>query len=140
MLRSMMLGTIFGVLTLTFVAAGDGEGEKKGKARPKSYTGQLAKIDDKSLTVQTRGDSGEKSETFTFTADTKFRVETDKDETVKVKGEGGERTVTKAVVANAKAADFKTGQRVMVIYDEDRKALDVLGLRAIKRGKEGGRE
>ena len=140
MFRSVVLGTSFCLLTLSFVAAEQREGEKGGKARPKTFTGQLTKIDDKSLTVQTRGDSGEKNETFTITAETKFRIETDKNETVKVKGEGGDREVTKAVIANAKASDLKTGQRVTVTYDAEKRALDVLGLRAAKKRTEGERE
>lgn len=96
------------------------------------------KIEDSTLTVTRRGDKGVKTETFTLGAKTKILIETDQDETVKVKREGGDKAITRPKVAEGKTADLKTGQRVTVVYGDDRLVTQVTMHRPAKpRKKEG---
>lgn len=111
--------------------------EEKGQPRPQKLTGTLTKVEGAALTVVIRGDSGERSETFSTDASTKVLIETDQDETVKVKGEGGDRDVTRPKTAPVKLADLKIGQRVSVTHTADKKASEVMGLRPPKPRTEG---
>lgn len=112
--------------------------EEKGKPRPQTTSGELAKVDASSLTVTLRGDRGERSETFTIAADTKILIETAEDETVKVKKEGGERTITQPKVQEGKLSDLKVRQRVSVTYTADKKVTQVTGHRPPKPRKGEG--
>lgn len=114
--------------------------EGKGKPRPQKLTGTLSKVEGNSLTITTRGDGGERSETFTTDGATKIMIETDQDETVKVKGEGGDRDVTRPKTVPAKLADLKVGQRASVVHAGDKKASEVVGLRPAKERKEGDKK
>jgi hypothetical protein len=111
--------------------------EEKGKPRPQKFTGMLSKVEGASLTITTRGDGGDRSETFTTDAGTKILIETELDETVKVKGEGGDRDVTRQKTAPAKLADLKVGQCISVVHAGDKKASEVTGHRPPKVRKEG---
>ena len=111
--------------------------EEKEKEKPKSFVGSVAKVEGASLTVVSRSDKGERSETFAVGADAKVMVETDEDVEVKGGEGGGTKKVPKVV--EAKLGDLKVGQRATVLYDEAGKAVKVLGHRAPakKPSKEG---
>lgn len=109
-----------------------GIAEEKDRPRPKTLTGQVSKIDAGALTVLQRGDSGERSTTFTLSPQTKILVQTDADEKIKG-GEGGERIVAKT--REGKIADVKVEQRVTVSFIETGKADSILVLHAPKPRK-----
>jgi hypothetical protein len=127
MTRAVVGMAIALAVVLASVGAQAEEGE--GKPKPKSFGGQLSKIEGNSISVLQRGDSGERSESFTTDNDTKVLIETDQDETVP--GEGG-GTRTRPKLAEAKLSDLKVGQRVTVSYLEGGKAVKVIGHRPPK--------
>lgn len=131
-----LLGSLF-IVSVGLLPSLAQDGEGKGKPRPQKWIGQLSKVEGKKLTVTRRGDSGEASETFTTDKETKIRTETDQDEKFKIKGEGGEREITRPKTVDAKLADLKVGQRISVTFTPDKKAMEVLGMRAVKQRKEG---
>lgn len=122
------------LVVAAFVVATHSAAEEKGKPRPKTVTGSISKVDAASLAVTQRGDSGEKTSTFTLNDQTKVLVQTEEDD--KLKGEGGrERLVPKT--REGKVGDLKLQQRVTITYAEEGKADSILVLRALKARKEG---
>jgi hypothetical protein len=127
-----MLWTMTAVVSALWL--GRAHSEEKNTPRRQTCTGELTRVEGTTLTVTRRGDSGEKSDTFTLDTTTRVLIETDQDETIKTNE--GDRTRPKR--AEAKLADLKTGQRVSVTYTTDNKAVEVVGLRPLKpRKKEG---
>jgi hypothetical protein len=63
------------------------EGEGERRASQSSVTGELSAVEAGNVTIVRRGDSGEKTDTFTMNQDTKIMVETDE----KVEGNEGKQ-------------------------------------------------
>jgi hypothetical protein len=128
----LILAAFSGVL---FVTAG---AEEKERPRPQTFRGMLTKVEATSITVTSKGDSGERSEIIGLTNTTKIVLESKEDEKIKVKGEGGNREITRAKRVEGKLADLKVNQRVTVSV-LDKKAIEILVLREPQRKKEGDR-
>ncbi len=133
-----MIRTIcFTLLAMLAVALTDTIGQEREKARPKSITGIVSKVDATSLTVTQRGDGGDRSTTFAVGDKTKVTVQTNEDQAVKGEG-GGERKIPKT--REGKLADVKADSRVTVTFAEAGKADSILVLRPTPpRKKEGER-
>lgn len=129
--------------TLTLIAlllVGFGQiasAKEENKPRPKTLRGIFSKVDGGTLTVITRGDSGEKTHAINVDAKTLVERETDLDETTNT-GEGG-RPVTRAKREKVALTDLKEGVQLSVTYVENQPATSVLVLRP-KKSKEKERE
>lgn len=108
---------------------GEGGGEKP--ERPlKGFRGEVSKVDDKSITVVQRGDSGARSETFSLEG-AKILVETNED--VIIKGDGG-REVARPKTVEGKLSDIKAGQIVTLSIKADK--LTTVTVARQKKGEE----
>ncbi len=110
--------------------------EETERPRPKQLRGVLTAVESSSITVTQRGDSGERTTTYTFDTNTAIEAETGEDEVVG-KGEGGQEVI-RPKREKITASDLKTGRQVAVTYAQNGKADSILVLRERKKeSKEG---
>lgn len=112
--------------------------QEKGTPRPQKVRGTLSRLDGTSLTVTSRGDSGEKQHPFTVDDATKVLIEGMEDIKVKIKGEGGEREVVRPKTTSGKIGDLKIGQQLTITH-VDGKAREIQVHRLAVPKKEGER-
>lgn len=133
MKHGVLIASLCAALALAFAGVrGASAAEKKG---PPTHTarGELTKIEGKSLTVTSKGDSGEKSVTVTADDSTKILLPSDKP------AAGGKEGAKGTQHVEGKLSDLKVGDRVSVTYKDDNTAtrIEVGKPQAPKESKEG---
>jgi maltose-binding protein MalE len=118
-----MTRSILSTALVALICLGIAPAQEEGKPRTHTFSGELKKVESDSLTVTSRGDKGEVTQTFKTGPKTKVLVETDKD--VEVTGADG-KVLKRPARQEVKLSELRLGERVVVTHTEDKKASQVV--------------